>query len=214
MGRGIFKSIFISGSPTPIGAPEPAPDILHSTLLSLDAIENPIVGPTGTLTGGPTFDADGVEIDENSEYIQYPLSYNRQGTMEFTIRPLHDDTYGTVACYVDNPTNVDKILFRYIPGTPEFQFFFGGVGGISINTTFPFNINTKLTFRGLWDENGINAGPNKLEFYINNILQGVNTSALPTTNNTIIRIGNAWFDGCHINAKMKDIKIWSTVLVP
>ena len=192
---------------------EPTP-VLYTTLLSTAAITTPAIGPTGTITGTPTYDADGILIDADGKYVDYTFTYARQGAVRFTVRPQHDDTFAANACYLDNPTNTNKILVRFRTDIDGFQFFFGGSPNISVINPYSFTTNEELEMLGVWDETGIDGSGDKISFYINGVLQGADTGTLPTLTNTIIRIGNDWVKTCDARSKIKEFKIWDEVVLP
>jgi hypothetical protein len=191
---------------------EPEPDILYSTLLSDASVTSPEVGSAGTVTGSITYDANGADIDADGKYFDFPwIPSPTKGTLEIKWKPHFDNTSTTQAYITAGGGAATRLIIYYTPSTEICVVR----GAVNFNTTgLTFSAESDNVVRILWDSSGIDGSSNIQRIYFNGVLNGTSDTAMPSLGQTILKIGNHNSVPVFANAVLKDIKIWSTVLVP
>jgi hypothetical protein len=188
-----------------------SPDVIYSTLLSDAAVTSPLVGGAGTVVGSITYDAAGGDIDANGKYFCFPWVPANAGTWEVEWTPHFDSTSVTNAYILDDNAGATRVLGLYQAST---EIAFGRAGGLAETSGLSFATDSTNTLKLVWDTAGIEGGPNIHEFYFNGVLDGFSTVALSAVTETDLRLGNNSGDTLFANAKMRNLKIWSTAIRP
>jgi hypothetical protein len=187
------------------------PDVLYSTLLSDASVTSPEVGTAGTVVGTISYDASGADIDANGKYFCFPWVPGNAGTWEFIWTPHFSSASTTNAFFLDDDAGATRILGLYQSST---EMAMGRAGALAQTSSLTFAADDEITVRLVWDSAGIESGSNIHRLYINGVLNGTNDTALPAVAETVMRVGNNSGDSLHTNAKIKELKIWSTAIVP
>jgi len=209
--------------------------LLENSLSSVDAIENSMVGPSGTIVGNVNFDhdvIDGKGITPNTGYagsgIDFPTTIvdPEKGTVEMWVqfydipRPYSHGVYGFVNVnhwklpsfpYEISYHNV--MLFSwYNPSQLNFSLKFNGSeSGISF-TNFSPKMNTPVHLACVWDREGIDGSGDYMRIYVDVAVVASNDSNNSWGNDNTagaFRVATTWdrnFDTDRYS--VASLKIW------
>ena len=193
-----------------IGTP-PSPDVIHSTLLSDASVTSPEVGSAGTVTGTILYDTLGGDVNANGKYFDFPWTPATVGTWEVEWTPHIDSTSATNNFILDTDDASTRVLILYQTTT---EIAAGRAGALAGTSSLLFAADQTIKLRLVWDAAGIDGGTNIHRFYVDGVLNGTNDTALPAVSQTVLRLGNNAGDTLHANGKMRNLKIWSTAIIP
>ena len=119
---------------------------------------------------------------------------------EFEVIGVDSGTFPYIFDLTDGTTNnVISFLIREVTGLGRFEIKNGGSQIVSIDTLDTIDYNTKYKIRCEYEDNNC-------KLYVDDVLQGTDTSAIiPTTINTMI-VGNRVSLDRNLNGNIKNLK--------